>query len=345
MEIKIGADPELFVRNEFGSLVSAYGLIPGTKAEPHKVNGGAIQVDGMALEFNIDPAASEKQFKDNINAVMGQMKAHLPVGHVFDLSPVAHFGREMIEAQPLVARELGCEPDYDAYTGEANPRPNVEAPFRTASGHIHIGWTEGMNPRDPEHFEACRMVVKQLDAVLAPLSNLWDKDKERRELYGKLGAFRPKSYGVEYRVLSNAWLKDKDTIKVVYQATLASVNALLNGARYYEFHNAVKSFNSPDPWQWAQAAANFDEYGKPSTHWYSWVEREWMKQRDEWQLKQQAERNAARAAEKVRLAARLKEAAAPGLAIADDEAIRQAWHQMWDLGLAGRPPKPKKLGL
>jgi hypothetical protein len=38
----------------------------------------------------------------------------------------------------------------------------------------------------------------------------------RRELYGKAGAFRPKPYGVEYRVLSNRWLNSEALIRWVY---------------------------------------------------------------------------------------------------------------------------------
>ena len=49
----IGADPEVFVADSLtNTFVSAHDLVPGTKLEPFAVNKGAVQVDGMALEFN-----------------------------------------------------------------------------------------------------------------------------------------------------------------------------------------------------------------------------------------------------------------------------------------------------
>lgn len=270
MEILIGADPEIFVRNSNNELISAYGLIPGTKKEPHKVKAGAVQVDGMALEFNIDPASSRKEFKDNINAVMGQLQ-HMIGDNKFDISPTAHFGAEMIAAQPQEARDLGCEPDYDAYTGLPNPKPNVDAPFRTASGHIHIGWTNGMNVNDPDHIEACRMLTKQLDVMLAPLSRMWDDDTQRRELYGKLGAFRPKPFGVEYRVLSNAWLRHKETIDLVYDVAVKATNSLLSGKRWYEnVRDPERAMNAEDPTTAYLATDYCEYYLTQNPDWMAW---------------------------------------------------------------------------
>ena len=53
--ILIGCDPEVFVKQN-GVFRSAHGLIRGDKKNPQKIRSGAVQVDGMALEFNIDPA-------------------------------------------------------------------------------------------------------------------------------------------------------------------------------------------------------------------------------------------------------------------------------------------------
>ena len=70
MQILVGADPELFVKNpNSGEFISAHGMVPGTKYDPYKVDKGAIQVDGMALEFNIDPARTVDEFVRNITEV------------------------------------------------------------------------------------------------------------------------------------------------------------------------------------------------------------------------------------------------------------------------------------
>ena len=248
MDILIGADPEIFVKDAEGKLVSAYGLIPGTKNEPCKVDGGAVQVDGMALEFNIDPAKNINEFVANIARVQDQLKAMLPEGYDFAIQPTAEFGKDYIDAQPAEASDLGCNPDFNAYTGEPNPKPDVNAPFRTASGHIHIGWTKDMDPFDPGHFEACQMLTKQLDCILGVPSLLWDTDAKRRELYGKPGAFRPKPYGCEYRVLSNAWLTSPHLTNFVYRNTVYAVEQMLKGAHYYGSnygYNPRQVFNPP----------------------------------------------------------------------------------------------------
>lgn len=234
VEFLIGADPELFVRDRDGNLVSAYGMIPGTKSDPFEVEGGAVQVDGMALEFNINPAKTAKEFNDNIVNVLRQLKEMIPNGYEFDFSPVAQFGGEYIKSQPDEARELGCDPDFSAYTGKPNPKPSADYEFRTASGHIHIGWTNAQDINVPEHIEACQMAVKQLDCVLGIPSRRWDKDRVRSTMYGKLGAYRPKHYGVEYRTLSNSWVNHEDRRLFVFNTAMKSMEALMAANRIYD---------------------------------------------------------------------------------------------------------------
>lgn len=240
MQIKVGADPEIFVTKN-GKFRSAHGLIPGTKKEPFKVDCGAVQVDGMALEFNIDPASSEEEFVRNITTVLERLREMVP-GYDLAIVPTARFNGNHFRVQPEEAKELGCEPDFNAYTGGENPRPDNRTTMRTAAGHIHIGFCEGADITDPVHIQRCMTLVKHLDAYLGLPSLYWDKDALRRSMYGKAGAFRPKSYGVEYRTLSNAWLLDERLVRYVYRQTIAAVKALMSGERFEEHYESYRRY-------------------------------------------------------------------------------------------------------
>ena len=227
MNILVGCDPEIFVKQN-GIFKSAHGLIKGDKKNPQKIPYGAVQVDGMALEFNIDPAASEEQFVFNVNQVFAALKEMVPEYEVV-ATPVADFDPAYMKAQPEEALELGCDPDFNAWTGMANPRPQGDRPFRTASGHVHVGWTNGANIHDQEHIASAHAVARQLDFFLGLPSLFYDGDVKRRELYGKAGADRIKPYGMEYRTLSNAWLNSDKLMGWVYRNVQAGCKRLLEG--------------------------------------------------------------------------------------------------------------------
>ncbi|AXH71993.1 MAG: hypothetical protein [Podoviridae sp. ctbj_2] len=226
-QILVGCDPEVFVKQN-DKFVSAHGLILGNKANPHPVDKGAVQVDGMALEFNIDPANSREQFVGNIQTVFAVLKSMCPEYEIVAV-PVADFGLDYINSQPAEARELGCDPDYDAVTGAANEKPNMNLPFRTASGHVHIGWGSDFSVDDVDHDDRCRLVARQMDFFLGLPSLFYDDDQRRREMYGNPGCYRRKVYGVEYRTLSNAWLKSEALMAWVYDSVQKGMHRLFDG--------------------------------------------------------------------------------------------------------------------
>ena len=138
MKILIGCDPEVFVKKD-NVFVSAYNLIKGDKKNPTPVNNGAVQVDGMALEFNTTPAETEEEFIYNVTDVFNTLKLMVPEYQI-EVVAVADFDPQYMKGLPKEALELGCDPDYNCWNHLPNPRPNGDRPFRTASGHIHIGW-------------------------------------------------------------------------------------------------------------------------------------------------------------------------------------------------------------
>ncbi len=242
----IGCDPELFLYDtKHLKMLSAHDIITADKTQPEPVLGGAIQHDGLALEFNINPAKTLKEFLESIQLVMStletRIKTHSP-DFEFEIVPSHKFPLSYVKTLPKTIQVLGCQPDYNAYTGKINPSPvppvydinNEQYTLRTAAGHIHIGWTEDQEPHEQAHFNDCILVTKQLDIALGAVAPLWDDDRIRSTLYGRKGAFRPKTYGVEYRVLSNRWLISRPLTAWIYLATMRAMTLLDEGVHLTE---------------------------------------------------------------------------------------------------------------
>lgn len=228
MAITIGADPEFFISLDGVSPASIFGLIPGTKKEPHKVNGGAIQVDGMAAEFNIEPSSDKESFIDNLFGVRKILMEFLPDYKIFP-EPVGYFDQSFLDSLPKEATELGCDPDFNAYNGcNPNAVPTPEEGMRTAGGHVHIGGVGTGENTTENSYDMARM-ARLMDRHLGIFSLLWDKQDKRRLLYGKAGAFRVKPYGMEYRTLSNSWTFHEELCSFVFDQTQVAVNAYMNG--------------------------------------------------------------------------------------------------------------------
>lgn len=233
MKIMLGSDPELFIINGRGSFRCADGLIPGTKKEPHRVEGGTVQVDGFAAEIGVDPCSTKEEWISRHRQVIRQLQGMLPERYRLVATPKAKFTEHHFRQQSEEARQLGCEPDLNAYTLSENKVPEGagERPFRTAGGHVHISFCQGADVKDPAHIQRCATLVKQLDFFLGQASVLWDSDGDRRAVYGRAGAFRPKSYGLEYRTLSNQWLRTDQLMSLVYDLSHHAVDRLLAGDR------------------------------------------------------------------------------------------------------------------
>lgn len=245
-DLLIGADPEVFVRvgTQF---VSGHNIELGSKDMPQETEHGMVQNDGTALEFNVYPSSTRKDFVKNTRAIMKDLSSIVekvvPEAELCAV-PTVHFGREYLHSLPREVQALGCSPDYNAYTGEENPLPNIQAPFRTGAGHVHLGWTNGASSSGQsgiDHFRRCAGIARELDYFLGLPSLLWDKDEDRRALYGKAGAFRPKHYGVEYRVLSNAWLVNDELIGLVFNQSKKAYTTFMGGRSLFVEYGSFAS--------------------------------------------------------------------------------------------------------
>jgi len=220
----IGCDPEFFLKErKSGRLISAIPFVEGTKHEPQKLpKGGNIQRDNVAVEVATDPADTADMFVQNIKNVLTEAVAVLPEGTEIVALPSAQFDADQLEHEE--AQRFGCDPDFDAWEIAMNEAPCAsDASFRSCGAHIHVGTNGNDGNEFLLEFDGKINTIKAMDCVHGIISTVLDNSEEaiaRRQLYGKPGAHRPKEeYGVEYRVLSNYWLKSPVTVMMMYHLT------------------------------------------------------------------------------------------------------------------------------
>lgn len=223
-DFKIGTDPEFFLKKD-GNFVSAIPLIGdeenGTKYNPIKMPCGAtIQRDNVAVEIATVPVASADEFVHSIHTAMAGMRAMIPSEYEIAIVPSALFPESELEHPE--AMEFGCDPDFNAWTYKQNKIATCfSSNLRTCGAHVHVShpFLESMDNK-------IRM-IRMMDVYLGLYFTIHDNSEEairRRNLYGKAGAYRPTLYpngdhGVEYRTLSNYWIKNDNNIHLIYGLT------------------------------------------------------------------------------------------------------------------------------
>jgi hypothetical protein len=210
---KMGLDPEVFLEGA-GGIVCPTNIIPSSKMVEIIDDAGGINRDGMALEFNPSPSANPLEVQNNLKHLMKIMsEAISSAGLSFSQS----LGMSIVDMEtsakttlPRDVFQLGCLPDYSAYT-QKSQHVNIDArqfPERYAGGHIHL--EIGKMP-----FSSVCDLVKLFDMYAGTFSvqfgdPVWSL--RRRAIYGKAGSFRwKKEKGiVEYRTPDSGWMWVED---------------------------------------------------------------------------------------------------------------------------------------
>ena len=230
----IGCDAEIMLVRD-GVLVSAVDLLPSS-TEPLPLPYGGIFYDNVLAEFTIEPAKNKQTFVKHLQGNLQAAKAMFArQGLGVRIVSSARYPKE--ELQSVIAKQFACVPDFDAYTLKSN-EPYAHASkttLRSAGAHIHVGHEVFGDPSGecPVNAKAILEMVKMMDLYLGLPSLSKDNTKEareRRKLYGKAGAHRPKPYpGVEYRTLSNFWISTVADIEWVYDQTAKALTKIIEG--------------------------------------------------------------------------------------------------------------------
>lgn len=243
----IGSDPEAMIMEvATGKMISAVGLIPGTKDVPVSIgNGCYIQADNVNVEWCLPPTQDPKDFAKNLKYCIKYTNSILPQGLRVLLNSSHEF--DVDQLQTPEALEFGCDQDFCIYNediNEPNPKPTSTNPnLRSCGGHIHFGAVSLINP-----IASIRFLKTRIEPLLGVALVALDPDTRRKELYGKAGAFRLKPYGIEYRTPSNFWLSSEGLIDFVFELIYTrAINICEEDAPYRVlFKDAGPEFGAPE---------------------------------------------------------------------------------------------------
>lgn len=190
----LGSDPEFFFLKD-GEVLPSSELVGKT---------GRVIQDGFQGELNPHANECRQVSGQNIGyALMDAVAIARNAGVKVSLK-VGHFISDGVwKNSPKEIKKFGCSPTQNVHEQKFKRVTGLRERFRAAGGHIHIGLSEEeKNNKDK--------IVALMDIVVGNTCVLIDRDPDnarRRKNYGRAGEHRVKSYGLEYRVLSNFWLR------------------------------------------------------------------------------------------------------------------------------------------
>lgn len=204
----IGADPEIFVTSDGKKLLPAFDFLPSKKDAPC-IKNNHVYWDGFQAEFDIIGSGGAptcldvlvSYIRSGLKQTFEHARKKYPEASLLNITTVDIDPVVLADAKDIHV-QFGCMPSFNAYGMKGMDLHGREVPFRPAGGHMHFGVGQTTEA------DALPM-VKALDAILGVCSvSMFGgiDDPRRRALYGLAGEYRLPKHGLEYRVLSNAWL-------------------------------------------------------------------------------------------------------------------------------------------
>lgn len=229
--VNFGCDPELFFATRDGKIVGSEKVIPTAglffKGKLRYDDGyGKYVQDGVQVEINPQAKSCRGNLANEIGVAFRTLRAHLATlpNMTVSFKSVVEVDKAELATLSDKAKLLGCQPSLNihdkAATVSVNPATYLT---RSAGGHIHLGLQPHLLPH------AARL-VPIMDYIIGNTCVLIDRDPmaaERRKVYGRAGEYRLPMHGVEYRTLSNFWLKSYQLMSMVMGLARLS-NAILH---------------------------------------------------------------------------------------------------------------------
>lgn len=249
MSFSFGSDPEFMIAKD-GKYKSAIGIVHGDVENRINISGHQFYYDNILAECAIKPSNSKEQAVDNFRECLSLLVEMVQPFQVVVQAAQNYDQSELVHPD---AKKVNCDPEFCPYEMKMCNGPVdaiMNGTLRTCGGHIHLG--------KPELNEGSNGLLSMLLMDLfVGVPSLWMDNNDpstqiRREMYGAAGRYRVKDYGMEYRSLSNFWLKSPRLVSYMYQISefVADLACSDEGYEHWDFNWELYSEFGPSPKVW-----------------------------------------------------------------------------------------------
>lgn len=217
----LGTDPELFIARIGRKTGNRY-VTGSEKVVPPggiPVGGGghgSVERDGVQCELHPKAHHCRESLSVYLAGCLIALQTEIskkPDLRI-DFRRVVHVGEKELASLEPGNQVLGCMPSLNFYGTMPLDVDGRVMRMRSGSGHFHIGSAlinNGANAKATAVVEPNRLVpildlVVGIPAVLLTRDTA-EEEAKRRKYYGRAGEYRLPRHGLEYRTLSNFWLR------------------------------------------------------------------------------------------------------------------------------------------
>lgn len=252
----IGADPELFLKRN-GKVIGSEKVIRETEL---------VVEDGVQVELHPRPDTCRERLAINLWACFAQLYTMMEGKRCKAVADITvDVTKNQYDSLKPKNKLFGCGRSYNAYdklvtVNELNPAEYLK---RSAGGHMHFG-TQGLTQAEVTLLQTPDELIPLFDILVGNTAVMLDRDEgniERRKHYGKAGEYRTPAYGVEYRTLSNFWLRSEPLMSLMFGLARHAIGIGATGQgdtlkSLVEMDDIIKAINTND---YELAKSNWDK--------------------------------------------------------------------------------------
>ena len=257
--VTFGCDPEFFFEKN-GTIIGSEKVIDIKKGlsvkKDQKKNGSCSSgtpeskfiVDGVQAEINPKPDTCRARLGNEISACFRTLYETIKADPELSINflPTVKINKKELMSLDEKSRVFGCAPSKNSDKKSQNAvalRDPAKYKYRSAGGHIHLGYDNYSTNVKSVLSEPARL-VQIMDIIVGNTCVLIDRDPgniERRKVYGRAGEYRTPPHGVEYRTLSNFWLRAYPLMSFVMSLSRVCVNIMASSIPGRDFERELLS--------------------------------------------------------------------------------------------------------